>query len=52
MAHLRRRRTQSNGFRGPKEWLADAILFGALKGGGTAKVERKGEGLGIVTKAL
>ena len=34
-----------------KKPLADAILFGDLKDGGTAKVERKGEGLGIVTKA-
>ena len=34
-----------------KKPLADAILFGALKDGGTAKVERKGDGLGIVTKA-
>ena len=34
-----------------KKPLADAILFGDLKDGGTAKVERKGEGLGISTKA-
>ena len=34
-----------------KKPLADAILFGTLKDGGTAKVERKGDGLGIVTKA-
>jgi len=34
-----------------KKPLADAILFGDLKEGGTAKVERKGEGLGISTKA-
>jgi ATP-dependent Clp protease ATP-binding subunit ClpA len=34
-----------------KKPLADAILFGELKNGGTAKVERKGEGLGITTKA-
>jgi len=34
-----------------KKPLADALLFGALKEGGTAKVERKGDGLGIVTKA-
>jgi ATP-dependent Clp protease ATP-binding subunit ClpA len=34
-----------------KKPLADAILFGELKNGGTAKVERKGDGLGIVTKA-
>jgi ATP-dependent Clp protease ATP-binding subunit ClpA len=33
-----------------KKPLADAILFGALKDGGTAKVERKGDGLGIITK--
>jgi len=33
-----------------KKPLADAILFGNLKDGGTAKVERKGDGLGIVTK--
>jgi ATP-dependent Clp protease ATP-binding subunit ClpA len=34
-----------------KKPLADAILFGELKHGGTAKVERKGEGLGISAKA-
>ena len=34
-----------------KKPLADAILFGDLKEGGTAKVERKGEGLGIITRA-
>jgi ATP-dependent Clp protease ATP-binding subunit ClpA len=34
-----------------KKPLADALLFGALKDGGTAKVERKGDGLGITTKA-
>jgi ATP-dependent Clp protease ATP-binding subunit ClpA len=34
-----------------KKPLADAILFGELKNGGTAKVERKGDGLGITTKA-
>jgi ATP-dependent Clp protease ATP-binding subunit ClpA len=34
-----------------KKPLADAILFGELKDGGTAKVERKGEGLAIATKA-
>jgi len=34
-----------------KKPLADAILFGALKDGGTAKVERKGDGLAIITKA-
>ena len=34
-----------------KKPLADAILFGALKGGGTAKVVRKGDGLRITTKA-
>jgi ATP-dependent Clp protease ATP-binding subunit ClpA len=34
-----------------KKPLADAILFGNLKDGGTAKVERKGEGVGISTKA-
>ena len=33
-----------------KKPLADAILFGDLKDGGTAKVERKGEGLGISTR--
>ncbi|MDR3673277.1 MAG: ATP-dependent Clp protease ATP-binding subunit ClpA, partial [Holophaga sp.] len=30
-----------------KKPLADAILFGALKDGGTAKVERKGDGVAI-----
>ena len=35
----------------PKKPLADAILFGELKDGGTAKVERKGDELGITTKA-
>ena len=34
-----------------KKPLADALLFGELKHGGTAKVERKGEGLGLTTKA-
>ena len=34
-----------------KKPLADATLFGALKDGETAKVERKGEGPGISTKA-
>jgi ATP-dependent Clp protease ATP-binding subunit ClpA len=34
-----------------KKPLADAILFGALKHGGTAKVERKGDGINITTKA-
>jgi ATP-dependent Clp protease ATP-binding subunit ClpA len=34
-----------------KKPLADAILFGELKAGGTAKVERRGDGLGITTKA-
>jgi ATP-dependent Clp protease ATP-binding subunit ClpA len=34
-----------------KKPLADAILFGELKDGGTAKVERRGDGLGITTKA-
>jgi ATP-dependent Clp protease ATP-binding subunit ClpA len=34
-----------------KKPLADAILFGELKNGGTAKVERKGDGVGISTKA-
>jgi ATP-dependent Clp protease ATP-binding subunit ClpA len=34
-----------------KKPLADAILFGALKDGGTAKVGRKGDGLTILTKA-
>jgi hypothetical protein len=31
--------------------MADALLFGALKNGGTAKVERKADGLRITTKA-
>jgi ATP-dependent Clp protease ATP-binding subunit ClpA len=34
-----------------KKPLADAILFGELKEGGTAKVEHKGDVLGITTKA-
>jgi ATP-dependent Clp protease ATP-binding subunit ClpA len=34
-----------------KKPLADAILFGALKDGGIAKVERKGDGVAITTKA-
>lgn len=34
-----------------KKPLADAILFGALKGGGTARVERKGDGLAVIPKA-
>ena len=34
-----------------KKPLPDAILFGTPKDGGTAKVERKGDGLAIVTKA-
>ena len=34
-----------------KKPLANEILFGALKDGGTAVVERKGEGLEIVSKA-
>ena len=34
-----------------KKPLADTILFGDLKEDGTAKVERKGEGLAITTKA-
>jgi ATP-dependent Clp protease ATP-binding subunit ClpA len=34
-----------------KKPLADAILFGELQAGGSAKVERKGDGLGITTKA-
>jgi ATP-dependent Clp protease ATP-binding subunit ClpA len=34
-----------------KKPLADALLFGALKNGGTAKVERKGDGVAISTKA-
>ncbi|BDU73947.1 ATP-dependent Clp protease ATP-binding subunit ClpA [Mesoterricola silvestris] len=33
-----------------KKALASEILFGALQEGGTAKVERKGEGLGITAK--
>jgi hypothetical protein len=33
-----------------KKPLADAILFGELKDGGTAKMERKGDGVGIVVK--
>ena len=42
---------KSVGMPTPRERLADAILFGEWKNGGTAKVERKGEGLGISTKA-
>ena len=34
-----------------KKPLADAILFGALKDGGIAKVERKGDGVALTTKA-
>ena len=34
-----------------KKPLADTILFGDLKDGGSAIVERKGEGLGIIPKA-
>jgi ATP-dependent Clp protease ATP-binding subunit ClpA len=34
-----------------KKPLADAILFGELKNGGMAKVERRGDGLGISIKA-
>jgi ATP-dependent Clp protease ATP-binding subunit ClpA len=34
-----------------KKPLADAILFGALKGGGTAKVERKRDGVAITAEA-
>ena len=34
-----------------KKPLADTMLFGDLKDGGTARVERKGEGLAILTKA-
>ena len=34
-----------------KKPLAEAMLFGKLQNGGTAKVERKGEGLGITAKA-
>ena len=34
-----------------KRPLADAILFGELRDGGSAKVERKGEELGITLKA-
>ena len=33
-----------------KKPLANLILFGELKDGGTAKVERKDEGLEIVAK--
>jgi ATP-dependent Clp protease ATP-binding subunit ClpA len=33
-----------------KKPLANEILFGALKDGGVAAVERKGEGLEIVAK--
>ena len=33
-----------------KKPLANLILFGDLKDGGTAKVERNGEGLAIVAK--
>ena len=33
-----------------KKPLADAILFGTPKAGGTAKVERKADGLGIMTR--
>jgi ATP-dependent Clp protease ATP-binding subunit ClpA len=33
-----------------KKPLADALLFGALKDGGTAKVERKGDGVAVITK--
>ena len=42
---------KSTGMATPRERLADAILCGELKNCGTAKVERKGEGLGIATRA-
>jgi len=35
-----------------KKPLANEILFGALKDGGTANVERKGESLGITSKPV
>ena len=35
-----------------KKPLANLILFGELKDGGTAKVERKGEGLEITAKGV